>query len=302
MSKRDLDALALLENGSGVYEPSFHPYDWLTGGTDMLLFSVRRGSALIGAPDSLFGIPIEEGDILTTPLPTSLGGVSPFPAIFIAAENLGLGTLRSGWAGNFGDDLVALDTRNQALNDCDGDGVDDAFAIALGMVPDTNMNGIPDPCEAPLWTPYCFCPVGSAPCGNPDPSAGCRNSTGVGGLLSASGTTSVAADDLVLTATGLPVNQFGIFYYGTAQVSVPFGDGLRCVGGQTRRILPPQNSGLSGTMTLGPGIVATSLTYPPAFWITAFSTWNFQCWYRDPAGPCASSFNFTNGMSVSFVP
>ncbi|MEZ5975726.1 MAG: hypothetical protein R3E96_13060 [Planctomycetota bacterium] len=50
----------------------------------MLLFSVRRGSWVIGQPDSIFGIPIEEGDILTTPLPTAMGGVSPFPGIFIA--------------------------------------------------------------------------------------------------------------------------------------------------------------------------------------------------------------------------
>ncbi|MCG8457715.1 MAG: hypothetical protein MI919_15680, partial [Holophagales bacterium] len=64
----DLDALILWENGDGVFVPSVVPFDWqFGGGTDMLLFSVRRASPLIGTPDAFFGVPIEEGDILTTP-------------------------------------------------------------------------------------------------------------------------------------------------------------------------------------------------------------------------------------------
>ncbi len=141
----DLDALALAENGTGVYEPSMVPYDWVGGGTDMLLFSVRRGSAVIGFPDSIFGIPIEEGDILTTPLPPALGGVSPFPGIFMAAENLGLATARS--FGALGDDLDALDISRMPVTDCNGNGIEDALDIALGGAPDCNMNGIPDFCE-----------------------------------------------------------------------------------------------------------------------------------------------------------
>ena len=62
----DLDALAVWDNGDGVFQPSITPLDWNTGATDMVLFSVRRGSAIIGAPDSIFGAPIAEGDILTT--------------------------------------------------------------------------------------------------------------------------------------------------------------------------------------------------------------------------------------------
>jgi hypothetical protein len=113
----DLDALALMDNGDGVA---------LVGapgsGLDEILFSVRRNSAVIGMPDSLFGAPIEEGDILTVPLPTAMGGLSLFPQIFIAAEALGLTTVRSGSAVAYGlpnpiyggldvwaDDLDALD-------------------------------------------------------------------------------------------------------------------------------------------------------------------------------------------------
>ena len=88
----DLDALILFENGDGQFQPSLALYDWNTpGGPDMLLFSVRRGSALIGQLDSQFGLSIEAGDGLINPL---VPGQKP--RIFIAAENMGLATVRSG--------------------------------------------------------------------------------------------------------------------------------------------------------------------------------------------------------------
>jgi hypothetical protein len=92
----DLDALIFEDvNGDLLCTP----------GVDVLLFSVRRGSAVIGAIDSCFGIPIEEGDILTFPAVAGLP-----PCIFIAAENLGLATARSGTAVlPTGDELDALD-------------------------------------------------------------------------------------------------------------------------------------------------------------------------------------------------
>ena len=75
----DLDALILAENGDGIYTPSVVPFDWMGGTTDMLLFSVRRGSMLIGSIDSLLGVPIEEGDILTTPPACHVRRIVPLP-------------------------------------------------------------------------------------------------------------------------------------------------------------------------------------------------------------------------------
>ncbi|RMF73381.1 MAG: hypothetical protein D6744_15715 [Planctomycetota bacterium] len=120
----DLDALILWENGTGVYEPSVTPYDWLTGATDMLMFSVRRGSAVIGAPDSICGLPIEPGDILVPP--TVAGG---FPGIWIPAEALGLATRRSNF--NNADDLNALDVLCSVPGDVDGDGDVDLTDLAI---------------------------------------------------------------------------------------------------------------------------------------------------------------------------
>jgi len=289
----DLDALAIRENGTGFFEPSIFPDDWnMPGGPDMVLFSVRRGSPVIGMPDSIFGIPIAEGDILTTPLPTALGGVSPFPGMYCAGENLGLGTGRSGFAP---EDLNALDTIRQPVHDCNMNGIEDAVDIVTGTSTDLNSNGVPDECEI-VGGPYCYCPLAVAPCANADPTAGCVNSTGLGGLLGASGTSSVFNDDLILTATQLPPNKSGLFFAGPTMIApLPFGDGLRCVGGGITRLPPVGTSSAAGVLSKGPGMAA-------AYGFLPFTTWNFQLWYRDPMGPCGSGFNTTNAYNVTFTP
>ena len=108
----DLDALILVEDGDGVYNP----------GADFLAFSVRRGSAVIGMFDSLMGLPISEGDILAPPW-----GGAVAPGILVPAEWLGLATIRSMTVGPFGfnDDLDALDVRTPLLGDTNDDGVVD---------------------------------------------------------------------------------------------------------------------------------------------------------------------------------
>lgn len=300
----DLDALILVENGVPGYQPSMSPGDWgAAGGSDMLLFSVRRGSLVVGMPDSLSGTPIEPGDVLSTPVPTFLGGVSPFPSIVIAAENLGLSTLRSGGPGPFGDDLNALDNIKPFF-DCDGNGVEDAIDIALGGAADTNGNGIPDSCEPGTGITYsCFCPAPLGPCGNHDATAGCRNSSGLGALMTATGSNSVGADDLVLTTTQAPINVNGILFMGDATIlPTPFGDGRRCVSGNLARY-PFQNSGGTGTFTYGPGLSAYSIgNFPVINHLLAGTTWNFQMWFRDPPGPCGNGFNLSNMTTVPFVP
>ncbi len=137
----DLDAIILWENGNGVFNRSITPYDWTTGATDMLLFSVRRGSAVVGDLDSIFGIPIEPGDILTTP-PT----LGARPGIFIAAENLGLATARTQGA-KFGDEMDAAASAVSVYFDCNNNDVEDAIDIANETSADDNKNGIPDECE-----------------------------------------------------------------------------------------------------------------------------------------------------------
>jgi len=115
----DVDALCLVEDGDGVFNPAL----------DALLFSVRRGSAIIGTIDSLMGLPISEGDILIAP-----PGPAAAPGIFMQAEALGLATIRSGTVGpyNFDDALDALDIRTPMMGDTDDSGdVDIVDLVAL---------------------------------------------------------------------------------------------------------------------------------------------------------------------------
>lgn len=299
----DLDAVIVRENGQPGYQPSQHPNDWWTGATDMLLFSVRRGSSVIGRPDSIYGLPIEEGDLLTRPL-TNGAGVSPFPGIYVAAENLGLRTVRSGMVTTpYGDDLNAAELILTPLLDCNNNGVEDAVDIAFGTSSDANDNGVPDDCEGGVVR-FCMCPDNVAPCGNGDPTAGCANSTGSGGLMTPSGSASVFADDLVLTTTGLPNGSFGLGFMGPGIIGpLPFFDGLLCVGGPHFRY-NIANSGVTGTVVMGPGIVAYSIShFNPAGHIQAGDSWGFQHWYRDPGiSPCGNAVNTSSAVRVTFAP
>jgi hypothetical protein len=291
----DLDALALRENGAPGYQPSLVPNDWIGGATDMLLFSVRRGSALIGQLDGWLGIPITEGDVLTTPL-NGLG----MPCIYVAAENLGL---YARIAGAPNDDLDALDVLSGPLNDCNGNGVEDAIDIAFGFSWDTNSNGVPDECEL-LTRALCHCTFGSpAPCNNFYAPGGCANSTSLGAILSASGTTSVANDNLVLTTVQMPPNKVGLMLTSkTAGNGVPFKDGILCLTGQIFRYAG-KPTGPNGTFAYGPGLVNyTFNNFGPNGWIFSGSTWHYQTWFRDIGVPCGTFSNLSNVIQAQFTP
>lgn len=150
--------------------------------------------------------------------------------------------------------------------------------------------------------PFCAC-VGTGACGNRKSGAGCRNSTGQGGVLSADGTTSLVADDLVLTASRLPAHQLAVLWLGATQVDLAFGDGRRCVGSEPGGFFryAAASASAHGSMMLGPGLFAgASGCGTCAF--TPGSTWNFQLAYRDPFGPCGAGLNATNALAVTLAP
>jgi len=161
----------------------------------------------------------------------------------------------------------------------------------------------PEGPHGPDVQPFCFCAAG-APCGNEDPSAGCANSTGAGALLAHMGSTSVTSDDLVLTTTGLPANQFGLLFMGSGELELPFGDGLLCVGpGSTGGFrFPPRSSGPDGSFSEGPVVGFTHANFPPSGRILTGQTWSFLAWYRDPTGPCGAAFNVSHGLRATFEP
>ncbi|MBL8862179.1 MAG: hypothetical protein JNK02_09215 [Planctomycetes bacterium] len=260
----DLDALALAENGIPGYQPAPGPYLWGPGTPfDMLLFSVRRGSFVIGLPDSLTGIPICEGDILIPPV---VGGLSPFPGIFVPAERLGLATARS-----------------------------------LGIPFSAELDGLDTRWRPQTATGYCFGDTAAAcPCGNAGAAGnGCANSIfAAGANLTASGNAQVSADSVVLTGTNMP-NSSVLYFQGTTQVQAVFGDGLRCVAGAVIRLSIKSNVGNTSSFPVGidPPLSVAGLI--PA----AGGTRHYQGWYRDAAPFCTpATFNLTNGITITWTP
>jgi hypothetical protein len=263
----DLDALALWENGVAGYQRSSVPYDWTTGAADMLLFSVRRGSAVIGQPDAFFGLPIEPGDILT---PT--GPVGSLPGIWIAAEALGLNTMRSSSPVLGSDDVDALDTvfeRPPGMNFCAGDGTGNA-----------------------------------CPCGNFGTTGrGCGNSSNAAGaVLWSNGFASVSNDSVVLHASGMTPTPPLQFFQGTAPIpgGLPFVDGLFCVGGAITRF--PVKFALNGNCSFGYGIPGDPLVSVAGGALPA-QTLYYQVIYRDVPVFCTpATQNFTNGYKITWTP
>ena len=296
----DLDALILWENGIPGFQPNDAAYSWLNAAnpTDMLLFSLRRGSPLLGELDSLMGLPMEEGDLLGPPGPN--GGM---PMILISGEAMGLKTKRSG-NNPEGDDMSGATVREKGekIIDCNNNGVADHLDIANMDSDDLNEDGVPDECE-PVDGPTCFCSQGS-PCGNKSVAGGCQNSTGEGGRLQGRGSSSVYMDDLEFVVAQLPSQTFGVLFYGLTERTVPvvMGAGLRCTGSLQFRFGPPINLNSNGASVIGPGLGAYTSTNMAAVGQFALgSTMHFQFYYRDLQAPCGGSSNVTNMVSVKFT-
>jgi len=116
------------------------------------------------------------------------------------------------------------------------------------------------------------------------------NSTGVAAVISYSGSTSLADNNLTLYAAPVP-NKPGIFFFGPNQIEIPFGNGFLCVGGGLTRLNPP---------VVASGNLATYVVDVVAAGLIVGTT-NFQYWGRDPAGGGAF-FNTSNGLSITFIP
>ena len=121
-----------------------------------------------------------------------------------------------------------------------------------------------------------------------------------GALMSASGSNSYVANDLVLVVSGAVPGQAGLFFYGRETADAPFGDGLLCVGGNLLRLGAPTAADATGGNTLALDYSAPPMNAPPGR-VLPGSHWNFQHWYRDPAA-AGTGFNLSDGLSVVFQP
>jgi hypothetical protein len=155
-----------------------------------------------------------------------------------------------------------------------------------------------------LGTLYCFgdgagtpCPCGNESAANT--GAGCANSTGLGALLTASGSTSLTADDLVLLARNLPPSRGALLlssaFKRNAGFGLPFRDGLLCLEPNVQRYALV-NSDAAGMAQWGPGLGSNHTNW------TRGTSLLFQVWCRDGGGPCGFGANTSNGLEIALLP
>ena len=132
------------------------------------------------------------------------------------------------------------------------------------------------PCDCKTWT---YCEL------NP-------NTAGAGARMTYGGSTSVAADDLVLGCVGLPANKPGLFFHGPERRSLGLGEGTLCIAGGLKR-LPVVLTGATGEASWSLDVATAGFE--------AGQTVHFQFWFRDPAGGPAGN-NLSDGLGVVFCP
>ena len=214
----------------------------------------------------LFGVDEWTHTLIPTSMPTVPAG-KYWVEIF---NDTGFGTDDFFWevgdndgagGGTIGDGLFATEAPGITWN---GTGIDQAMVICVG---------------GGLGTKYCTTNA---------------NSTGSPADISASGSASSGAGDLVLTSAPVP-DQPGIFFHGANQINVPFGNGNICTSGGIRR----------GSVVFGASNSA-SYEYDNSGAkrdLSAFigTNRNFQHWFRDPMGGGAL-FNLSNAISIDILP
>ena len=159
-----------------------------------------------------------------------------------------------------------------------------------------------------LGVPYCFGDGSGAacPCANENdgsvPGAGCANGQyASGAVLSAMGVPSLSGDTLTLMGQYTEHNQFGLFFQAENNLGLGtvWGDGLRCAGGDLKRLGTVMSDSMGASDTTGYGYTISS----KAGNINAGDTKHYQLWYRNPNGsPCANDFNTSNGLSIVWLP
>lgn len=158
--------------------------------------------------------------------------------------------------------------------------------------------------ERPSIVPFCLGDgTGAAcPCGNNGLAGhGCDNSSSTGGaILTATGT--FTPDTIVLTSSGERPSSLTIFVQAGLGTPTPFGDGIGCLGGASRRLYT--KSAVAGVATApGPGDPSiTQRNINLGSPIGHGTTLSYQAYYRDvTAAFCPpNTFNVSSGLRITW--
>ncbi len=162
-------------------------------------------------------------------------------------------------------------------------------------------------------TSFCFGDGSSLACpcsNNGAPGHGCENSSATGGAqLVGSGGARLSADTVVLTSSGELASELSIFFQGDSSLVLPvrLGDGLRCVGGNLKRLyLKRAIGGIAVAPSTGePAISVRSVALGDS--IQAGQARSYHVYYRDLdpnfcAAPSGNTFNVSQALRILWAP
>lgn len=235
-----------------------------------------------GAPGDYVGDPVNLGDVSGDGVPDQ-AYLMPFAEVVrvvSGANGLTLQELTMAGAGlDFGADIRGVD-------DVTGDGIRDILVGVPGFDgpagADSGLIRVFEGCACELITSYCI---------------GGVNSTGGRARMAHSGTGSVSANDLVLSVSGAPAGQFGLFAYASGHAFTPLGEGFLCLGGDLHRLNPVIATDAQGAVAFAVDLTAPPTSSGPGA-ISPGEQWRFQFWFRD----APQTSNLSDGLLVPFCP
>jgi hypothetical protein len=201
-------------------------------------------------------------------------------------------------AGSSGLALAAVGTGHARTNGTATNGLHFDGTLTLRLGASSNAPFAGTTFRPRVWNgTMCYRPV----LGDPVCSPAAPNSTGAPASIVASGSSSVADDDVRLTALGVPPGALvlGIASRATANVSMPGGSqGTLCLGGSIGRFAQQAAAASpGGAATVDVDLMAMPTPTGPVA-VQPGESWSFQAWYRD-ANPGPTS-NFTDAVTVQF--